>query len=108
MEINEWIKTGSCIEEISLKASQPNLNKGLRNAIQNYVKIASSFEFKSTKLIDDNIEDIAYYVSQTSQFIENLIENHNASPPFQLDLLIAVKNVVDDGMSLCSHCVFAL
>ena len=69
--------------------------------MQNYVnRIIPILKFNPTKTINDNPQIISNYIAQTSQFINNLMTQQNAVPPFQVDLVFAINELSENSKPL--------
>ena len=67
----------------------------LENGMKNFQKrICPKFQFDHRLKINDDIPTFLFYIIQTAQSIHKLLDD-NVLPPFQVDLLIAVKDLVD-------------
>eukprot|EP01084_Bolivina_argentea_P213358 362376_1 len=97
----KWVKTNPYTQNLA-KKSKRLVNKLESGVVAYCNRISPKIQFTHLYKINDSIREISEYILATIQFIGKLlridISDEQALPvaPFQLDLLIAVKNVVDD------------
>eukprot|EP01084_Bolivina_argentea_P089557 161579_1 len=91
----EWVMNSAFGKKLQNKDKE--IVEKVAKAIDGYVhRISPKFQFQTMSGIDDSAMAIAGYIVSTSQFIQNLLNDKNnvSILPFQVDLSIAVKNVV--------------
>eukprot|EP01084_Bolivina_argentea_P251387 421613_1 len=92
MSINDWARNNSFMR--ALKTKDEKLEKTLESSMETYsTRIMQRLELKPSIKIKDDLEHISKYVAAVPGFIDNLLTNEYAIPPFQVDLVIAVKGV---------------
>ena len=94
-DISTWTTTpfhGSYLDK--LRKSDKENHEKISNGMKGYCnRILPTFQFTPQQTINDNIEKISDYILVTSIFIQNLIKTSHVVPPFQIDLLIAVRDI---------------
>mmetsp|Transcript_43958 Transcript_43958/g.39186 ORF Transcript_43958/g.39186 Transcript_43958/m.39186 type:complete len:336 (-) Transcript_43958:47-1054(-) len=93
LTVNTWAQKNKFF--MALKKKYPQKADQLLSAMTNYCnRIMNRLQFQPIYKINDNLQQIVEYISTMPQFIRSfLIKSSKASPPFQVDLLIAVYEV---------------
>eukprot|EP01084_Bolivina_argentea_P235586 396395_1 len=91
-EVGEWVANKPFMKKLKIK--YPIIASNLKSAITTYsTRIMQRLTFTPTLGIVDNLKEICEYIAGVPAFIDKLIEHGPATPPFQIDLSIAVKEV---------------
>merc|ERR1712045_250981 len=94
LTVQDWAQKNKFM--IALKKSHQNTANELISAMSSYSsRIMNRLNFIPNVKINDNLKEIAEYIVSIPALIKKLLEapGTSATPPFQIDLLVAVKGV---------------
>eukprot|EP01083_Nonionella_stella_P313458 1125354_1 len=90
--VTSWLEKQNFFRAVHRK--YPGKADRLKSAMRNYTnRIMARLKFSPTFKIDDNLYECVQYVVSMARFIRDLLSS-NAKPPFQVDLVLAVRGVV--------------
>eukprot|EP01083_Nonionella_stella_P065055 170115_1 len=93
ISIEEWAAKSKFMQQ--LKKKYPQLAIKLSQAIANYTKrTLPNLKFTTPFKINDDLKSITEYIVSIPKFIVKLMDIDFRTPPFQVDLLVAVNDVM--------------
>eukprot|EP01084_Bolivina_argentea_P251388 421614_1 len=93
LKVSEWAQQNAFMQQ--LKATYPKIELQLESAIVNYGnRIMKQLLLIPTLKIKDNLKEICEYIASIPAFIQTLLDKLNGGAPFQVDLYIAVREII--------------
>ena len=92
LAIKDWTQKNKYMMELKRSKSHKHIATEIESAMASYGgRIMNRLQFIPTIKINDDLNQICQYVVTTTTFIKRLVEQENASPPFQVKIKLSIS-----------------